>query len=69
MWVFGDGLLDVVMMQEADQAIVVVGDGESRSRSMDGALEQALATAHMRVRQALLPGTVRPRLDLTQLPP
>ncbi|KAI7196533.1 hypothetical protein KC316_g4043 [Hortaea werneckii] len=68
-WVFGDGPLDVLMMQEADQAIVVVGDEESRSRSMDGALEQALATAHMHVRQALLPGTVRPRLDLAQLPP
>ena len=44
-WVFGDGPLDVLMMQEADQAIVVVGDEESRSRSMDSALEQALATA------------------------
>ena len=45
-WVFGDGPLDVLMMQEADQAIIVVGDEESRSRSMDSALEQALATAH-----------------------
>ncbi|KAI7059509.1 hypothetical protein KC339_g17335, partial [Hortaea werneckii] len=68
-WVFGDGPLDVLMMQEADQAIVVVGDEESRSRSMDSALEQALATAPVRVRQALLPGTVQPRLDLAQLPP
>lgn len=67
-WVFGDGPLDVQMMQEADQAIVIVGDEESRSHSMDGVLAQALATTPMRARQALLPNTVRPRLDLTRLP-
>jgi soluble P-type ATPase len=67
-WVFGDSPLDVAMMQEADQAIVVVGEEGSRSRSMDGALAQALTTTPMRARQALLPGTVRPRLDLARLP-
>jgi uracil phosphoribosyltransferase/adenylate kinase/phosphoserine phosphatase len=68
-WVFGDSPLDVAMMQEADQAIVIVGEEGSRSRSMDGALAQALKTTPMRARQALVPGTVRPRLDLARLPP
>jgi soluble P-type ATPase len=52
---FGDSPLDLEMMQEADQAIVVVDDIESRSRSVDESLAQALKTTQLRARQALLP--------------
>ena len=39
------------MMQEADEVVVVVGDGEHRSRRMDGILAQALNASQMSVRQ------------------
>lgn len=68
-WAFGDSTLDLEMLQEADQAIVVVGDEESRSHAMDDVLDQALKTTRLRARQALLPRSVRPRLDFTRLPP
>lgn len=67
-WAFGDSTLDLEMLQEADQAVVVVGDEESRSHTMDDALAQALKTRQLRARQALLPCSVRPRLDCTRLP-
>ncbi|KAH7019526.1 uracil phosphoribosyltransferase-domain-containing protein [Ilyonectria destructans] len=38
-WAFGDSPLDLLMVKEADQAIVVVGDKQTRSSSMDDALQ------------------------------
>lgn len=67
-WAFGDSPLDLEMMQEADQAVVVVGDEEHRSRGMDETLAQALNASQMSARQALLPATVSPKLDLSRLP-
>lgn len=66
-WAFGDSALDLEMPQEADQAVIVVGD-ESRSHSIMDALAQALKTTQLRARQALLSSSVRPRLDCTSLP-
>ncbi len=34
-WVFGDSLLDLEMLSKADQAIVVVGEEQTRSKTMD----------------------------------
>jgi len=67
-WAFGDGPLDVEMFKEADRAIVVVGDEQTRSKKMDKVLENAISNNGLQAHQALLPGTVSPRLDLTQLP-
>ncbi|KAL8869077.1 MAG: hypothetical protein Q9174_004542 [Haloplaca sp. 1 TL-2023] len=66
---FGDGPMDMEMLSEADEAIVVVGDEESRSKAMDAALTVALDTGKLRnARQTLLPSTAPPRLDTTKLP-
>ena len=34
-WAFGDSVLDLEMLSAADQAIVIVGDEKTRSRTMD----------------------------------
>lgn len=67
-WGFGDSPLDLEMLKKADQAIVVVGDKETRSRSMDAALQDAISTGGLRARQALFPSDVPARLDTTTLP-
>jgi uracil phosphoribosyltransferase len=64
---FGDGPLDIEMLEKADQAFIVVGDGSVRSKSIDAALEKAI-TCGLKASQILLPGTAEPRLDLTRLP-
>ncbi|KAF7551433.1 hypothetical protein G7Z17_g5009 [Cylindrodendrum hubeiense] len=67
-WAFGDSPLDLPMLEAADEAIVVVGDEISRSKSMDTALSDAIDTRSLRARQCLLPGYVAPRLDNARLP-
>ncbi|KAJ9302282.1 hypothetical protein DTO271G3_1148 [Paecilomyces variotii] len=68
-WAFGDSPLDLPMLAVADQAIVVVGEERSRSKSMDIRLLAALANDGLQARQALLPSSsVSPRLDTTRLP-
>lgn len=67
-WAFGDSPLDLDMLCKADQAIVVVGDAQSRSQSMDRALTNAIDNDSLRVRQALLPSTVAPRVDTAKIP-
>lgn len=67
-WAFGDSPLDLGMMQQADQAIVVVGDERTRSRSMDESLKGALEHDGFRARQTLLPWNVPPRLEPAKLP-
>ncbi|KAK2040088.1 uracil phosphoribosyltransferase [Colletotrichum somersetense] len=52
----------------ADQAIVVVGERQTRSRSMDAALLKAIDEDDLRARQALIPECSTPRLDLDKLP-
>lgn len=56
------------MLSKADKAIVVVGEEKSRSKSMDEELLIAIDKHGLRARQALLPNTATPRLDLAKLP-
>ncbi|KFY33239.1 hypothetical protein V494_07800 [Pseudogymnoascus sp. VKM F-4513 (FW-928)] len=65
---FGDSPLDLPMLIQADRAIVVVGDEDSRSKSMEAALEDAIRTNGLTASQLVLPNTANPRLDSFQLP-
>ena len=67
-WTIGDSPLDLPMMHEAHQAIVVVGEKRSRSKTMDGDLLDSSAMVGLRARQVLLPSTTAPRLDIDMLP-
>lgn len=67
-WAFGDSVLDIGMMIEADHAIVVVGDDESRSQSMDGPLAFAIDSSIFQARQAIMVPKATPRLDMDRLP-
>jgi uracil phosphoribosyltransferase/adenylate kinase len=67
-WAFGDSPLDLEMLSKADQAIVVVGEEQTRSKSMDAALINAIDNNSLRARQAVLPSNASPRLDTTKLP-
>lgn len=67
-YAFGDSPLDLAMLKEADQAIVVVGEEQSRSKSMENALLNAIEKDNLRACQVLLPNTAKPRLNPSQLP-
>ena len=67
-WAFGDSPLDLGMLHEADEAIVVVGEEETRSNTMDAALWNAVVAKNLKARQVLLPGYVTPRLEAKMLP-
>jgi uracil phosphoribosyltransferase len=67
-WAFGDSPLDLEMLIKANQAIVVVGEEETRSKTMDVALMNAIDNDGLRARQAVLPSNASPRLDTTRLP-
>ena len=67
---FGDGPLDLQMLDQADESIVVVGEEKTRSRSMDVMLEVAIESG-LQARQVLLPSDITDisvRLDSTKLP-
>lgn len=66
-WAFGDSPLDLDMLKAADQAIVVVGDEQTRSQSMETELTTAINDG-LEARQVLLPSNVSPRLDITKIP-
>ena len=65
---FGDSPLDLPMLVAANQAIVVVGEETTRSKTMDAALHRAMERDGLRPSQALLPRYVTPRLDVADLP-
>lgn len=67
-WAFGDSPLDLEMLSEADQAIVVVGEEQTRSQTMNAALKKAINCHGLRARQTLLSSNASPRLDITKLP-
>jgi uracil phosphoribosyltransferase/adenylate kinase/phosphoserine phosphatase len=67
-WAFGDSVLDLAMLGEAHQAIVVVGEEHTRSKTMDAALLNAINKRNLRARQVLLPDDATPRLDTSKLP-
>ena len=61
-WAFGDSPLDLDMLRKADEAVIVVGNEQTRSKSMDELLTHAIAVDDLRARQALLPSNASPRL-------
>jgi phosphoserine phosphatase/uracil phosphoribosyltransferase/adenylate kinase len=67
-WAFGDSVLDLPMMIEAHQALVVVGEEQNRSKSMEIELLKAIETKKLNACQILLPACVSPRLDTASLP-
>ena len=67
-WALGDSVLDLPMLHKADQAIVVVGEEQTRSKTMETALLNAIDNNGLRARQALLPSNASPRLDTAKLP-
>lgn len=67
-WAFGDSPLDLEMLRKADQSIVVVGKEQTRSKTMDVALINAINNGGLQARQAVLPSTASPRVDTTKLP-
>ncbi|OOF91460.1 hypothetical protein ASPCADRAFT_57672 [Aspergillus carbonarius ITEM 5010] len=66
-WAFGDSPVDVEMLSSADHAIVIVGDENTRSQTMDAALRTAIEQG-LQAHQVLLPESTPPRLDTTTLP-
>ncbi|KAL7624854.1 hypothetical protein AAE478_004068 [Parahypoxylon ruwenzoriense] len=67
-WAFGDSPLDLPMLAQANEAIVVVGEQKTRSKTMDAALLEAISRGGLRAFQVLLPSSVQPRLDTNRLP-
>ncbi|KAI1335816.1 uracil phosphoribosyltransferase-domain-containing protein [Xylariaceae sp. FL0016] len=67
-WAFGDSPLDIPMLVCADQAIVVVGDDITRSKTMDSALEHAFEKFDARPRQALMAEGCSQRLTFDKVP-
>ncbi|PIG82544.1 hypothetical protein AARAC_010163 [Aspergillus arachidicola] len=65
---FGESPLDLKMLSRADKAIVVVGDGASRSVSMETALKKAIENDGLKAKQCLRPSHVPPRLTTEVLP-
>jgi uracil phosphoribosyltransferase len=63
----GDSPMDLAMLAAADQAVVVVGPEETRSKTMDAYLSEAIEGG-LRASQVLLPPHATPRLDTTRLP-
>nr|POE78443.1 hypothetical protein CFP56_60675 [Quercus suber] len=67
-WAFGDSPVDLAMLREAHEAVVVVGEVNARSKSMESKLPVMLADRPVKAHQLLLPASVTPRLDIEQLP-
>ena len=67
-WAFGDSPLDLDMLCKADRTIIVVGEEQTRSKTMDTALKNAIDNDGLRAHQAVLPSNASPRLDITKLP-
>ena len=56
------------MLIEANEAVVVVGEENARSRRMEGELRTVIDNGALAATQMLLPDTVESRLDTTKLP-
>ncbi|KAE8382870.1 uracil phosphoribosyltransferase-domain-containing protein [Aspergillus bertholletiae] len=67
-WAFGDSPLDLKMLSRADRAFVVVREEETRSRSMDFALQEEIENHRLKAEQCLRPSSVPPRLTKEILP-
>lgn len=67
-WAFGDSPLDLDMLHKADRAVIVVGEEQTRSKTMDAALAKAIDHDGLKAHQVMLPGKASPRLDAIKLP-
>ena len=67
-WAFGDSVLDLPMLSQADRAFVVTGEEIKRSKTMDEALRVAIEEHNLSAHQILLPHHSSPRLDTARLP-
>lgn len=67
-WAFGDSPLDLDMLRNANQAVVVVGEEQTRSNTIDSSLAAAIQRDRFQAHQALLPSSASLRLDETRLP-
>ncbi|KAF2011554.1 hypothetical protein BU24DRAFT_486265 [Aaosphaeria arxii CBS 175.79] len=67
-WAFGDSPLDIGMMKAAHRAVVVVGEKDLRSKSMDMVLMKAIDEEGLQAVQVRLPRTALHRLNTTRLP-
>ena len=65
---FGDSTLDLGMLREAHEAVVVVGEENTRSATMEKDLLHAIDNDGLRASQVLLPPHASPRLDINTLP-
>jgi uracil phosphoribosyltransferase/phosphoserine phosphatase/adenylate kinase len=65
---FGDSPLDLKMLKMADQAIVVVTNEHTRSKSMESALSTAIDVEDFHAHQLVLHPGAAPRLDIKRLP-
>ena len=68
-WAFGDSVVDLEMLKRADQAVVVVGEEQNRSKSMEKELRKAIEEG-LFVRQLLVPrkSTTVPLYDVDKTP-
>ena len=67
-WAFGDSPLDLDMLHKANEAIIVVGEEQVRSKTMDAALTKAIDNDGLKASQVVLPSNASPRLNITKLP-
>ncbi|EEP75454.1 conserved hypothetical protein [Uncinocarpus reesii 1704] len=67
-WAFGDSPGDLDMLHKANQAVVVVGDKQGRSKIMDEALIDSIDNKGLQASQAVLGNNTSPRLDASKLP-
>ncbi|KIV89996.1 hypothetical protein PV10_07346 [Exophiala mesophila] len=65
---FGNSPLDMPMMKVADEAFIIVGDKETRSKSMDDVLAKAITEDGFWANQVLMTPNATPRLDTTEFP-
>ncbi|KAL4939264.1 hypothetical protein BDV06DRAFT_38815 [Aspergillus oleicola] len=66
---FGDSPLDLPMLIAAHEAVVVVGEEQNRSKSMDLELYSSIKNKGLQARQALLLNeSSPPRIDIARLP-
>ncbi|KAK3614616.1 hypothetical protein LTR56_027138 [Elasticomyces elasticus] len=67
---FGDSEMDLPMLKRADQAVIVVVDEVTRSKTMDEHLRHAISQCGLQVHQTLVAGSSVPRLlGLPEEPP
>ncbi|KAK7748656.1 hypothetical protein SLS53_000677 [Cytospora paraplurivora] len=66
-YAFGDSAVDIPMLKAADEAFIVSGELETRSKTMDRVLPIAIRDG-LRAKQLLLPRGAPPRLDESVLP-